>query len=92
MEKSRRLPPKPKSRLSKKAESRALAKSAIPLTVGLPLIVRIYGIVMLIEGVVTLPIIVLSCLYVVQAVLSGEYDVRRAEPHHDLCRRFTRSC
>ena len=30
----------------------------------LPLIVRIYGIVMLIEGVVTLPIIVLSCLYV----------------------------
>lgn len=38
----------------------------------LPLIVRIYGIVMLIEGVVTLPIIVLSCLYVVQAVLSGD--------------------
>ena len=29
----------------------------------LPLIVRIYGIVMLIEGVVTLPNIVLSCLY-----------------------------
>lgn len=27
---------------------------------------------MLIEGVVTLPIIVLSCLYVVQAVLSGD--------------------
>ena len=38
----------------------------------LPLIVRIYGIAMLIEGVVTLPIIVLSCLYVVQAVLSGD--------------------
>ena len=38
----------------------------------LPLIVRIYGIVMLIEGVVTLPIIVLSCLYVVHAVLSGD--------------------
>ena len=49
----------------------------------LPLIARIYGIVMLIEGVVTLPIIVLSCLYVVQAVLSGRYGVRRAEPHHD---------
>lgn len=49
----------------------------------LPLIVRIYGIVMLIEGVVTLPIIVLSCLYVVQAVLSRRYDVRRVEPHHD---------
>ena len=38
----------------------------------LPLIFRIYGIVMLIEVVVTLPIIVLSCLYVVQAVLSGD--------------------
>jgi len=38
----------------------------------LPLIVRIYGIVMLIEGVVTLPIIVLSCLYSIRAVFSGK--------------------
>lgn len=32
---------------------------------------------MLIEGVVTLPIIVLSCLYVVQAVLSGDMTLTR---------------
>ena len=38
----------------------------------LPLIVRIYGIVMLIEGVVTLPFIVLACLYSIRAVFSGK--------------------
>ena len=38
----------------------------------LPLIVRIYGIVMLIEGVVMMPIIVLACLYAVRAVFSGD--------------------
>ena len=38
----------------------------------LPLIARIYGIVMLVEGVVTLPIIVISCLYAVRAALSGK--------------------
>ncbi len=37
-----------------------------------PLIVRIYGILMLVVGVVTLPIIVFACLYVVHAVLAGE--------------------
>ena len=40
----------------------------------LPLIVRIYGIVMLIEGVVMMPVIVLACLYAVRAVLSGELE------------------
>ena len=38
----------------------------------LPLIVRIYGSVMLIEGVVTLPFIVLACLYSIRAVFSGK--------------------
>ena len=40
----------------------------------LPLIARIYGIVMLIEGVVMMPVIVLACLYAVRAVLSGELE------------------
>lgn len=41
----------------------------------LPLVFRIYGIVMIIEGVVTLPVIVVSCFYVVHAVLMGTMAV-----------------
>ena len=55
-------------------------ESSNPADRRLPLIFRIYGIIMLVEGVVTLPIIVLAALYAVRAVghhgLSG--GVRRA--------------
>lgn len=53
------------------AQSKSAEADDNPADRRLPLIARIYGIVMLVEGVVTLPIIVISCLYAVQAALSG---------------------
>lgn len=57
----------------------------------LPLIVRIYGIVMLIEGVVTLPFIVLACLYSIRAVFSGKVAFDALSSPR-FCRWFTRPC
>lgn len=54
------------------AQSQSAEDDGNPADRRLPLIARIYGIVMLIEGVVTLPIIVISCLYAVHAALSGK--------------------
>ncbi|WP_432624762.1 putative ABC transporter permease [Bifidobacterium sp.] len=61
--------------IADETEIAAIEGADSPADRRLPLIVRIYGIVMIVEGVVTLPIIVLSCLYVVQAVLSGDMRV-----------------
>ncbi|HCA73948.1 MAG TPA: hypothetical protein DEP29_02650 [Bifidobacterium sp.] len=58
--------------IADETEIAAIEGTDSPADRRLPLIARIYGIVMIVEGVVTLPIIVLSCLYVVQAVLSGD--------------------
>ena len=46
-----------------------------PASRRLPLIFRIYGIMMIIEGVVTLPVVVVSCIYVIHAVLMGTMAV-----------------
>ena len=54
------------------AQSQSAEDDGNPADRRLPLIARIYGIVMLIEGVVTLPIIVISCLYAIHAALSGK--------------------
>ena len=54
------------------AQSKSAEADDNPADRRLPLIARIYGIVMLVEGVVTLPIIVISCLYAVHAALSGK--------------------
>lgn len=54
------------------AQSQSAEDDGNPADRRLPLIARIYGIVMLIEGMVTLPIIVISCLYAVHAALSGK--------------------
>ena len=48
------------------AQSKSAEADDNPADRRLPLIARIYGIVMLVEGVVTLPIIVISCLYAVR--------------------------
>lgn len=50
-------------------------ESSNPADRRLPLIFRIYGIIMLVEGVVTLPIIVLAALYAVRAVIEGRMAV-----------------
>lgn len=50
-------------------------ESSDPADRRLPLIFRIYGIIMLVEGVVTLPIIVLAALYAVRAVIEGRMAV-----------------
>ena len=58
--------------IADETEIAAIEGTDSPADRRLPLIARIYGIVMIVEGVVALLIIVLSCLYVVQAVLSGD--------------------
>ena len=52
-----------------------LDQSDDPASRRLPLIFRIYGIMMIIEGVVTLPVVVVSCIYVIHAVLMGTMAV-----------------